>query len=387
VKTLFLSLLALALALELMVLPASGQDNSAPVTLAPETSGQAVGADSAVVIEAMTGRVLYGWQENTPLPMASTTKIMTALLTLERPDLDAVFTVDSRAIKIEGSTMGLVEGDKVSLRALAAGMLLCSGNDAANAAAVRISGTVTSFVESMNARAKEMGLTNTAFVTPSGLDAEGHHSTALDMARLAREALKNDAFAEICAQYRMRVSFGSPPQDRWLTNHNKLLNRYEHAIGVKTGFTRKSGRCLVSAANRDGVTLICVTLDCPDDWTVHETLYERCFGLVQVEDLAKGAEALEVPVTGGTKALVKAAPEGPAQVPVPVTGGKIEYKSVVTPFAYAPVRKGQYLGETRILLDGELIYRLTLTAREDIPLLHEYKEEKSILDIISGFFK
>jgi D-alanyl-D-alanine carboxypeptidase/D-alanyl-D-alanine carboxypeptidase (penicillin-binding protein 5/6) len=356
------------------------------VTLAPETSGQAVGADSAVVIEAMTGRLLYGWQEDAVLPMASSTKIMTALLTLEQPDLDAEFTVDSRAIKIEGSSMGLAEGDKASLRALAAGMLLCSGNDAANAAAVRISGTVTAFVERMNARAKELGLTRTAFVTPSGLDAEGHHSTALDMAMLAREALKNDAFAEICAQYRMRVRFGAPPTDRWLTNHNKLLNRYEHAIGMKTGFTRKSGRCLVSAANRDGATLICVTLDCPDDWNVHETLYERCFELVQVEDLSKGAAALDVPVTGGIKTVVRAAPEGPAQVPVPVAGGRIEYESVVTPFAYAPVRKGQYLGETRILLDGEQIYRLTLTAQEDIPLLHEYKEENSFLDILSGLF-
>jgi D-alanyl-D-alanine carboxypeptidase/D-alanyl-D-alanine carboxypeptidase (penicillin-binding protein 5/6) len=282
--------------------------------------------------------------------------------------------------------MGLVEGDKVSLRALAAGMLLCSGNDAANAAAVRIDGTVTAFVERMNARAKELGLSRTAFVTPSGLDAEGHHSTALDMARLAREALKNDAFAEICAQYRMRVSFGAPPQDRWLTNHNKLLNRYEHAIGVKTGFTKKSGRCLVSAANRDGVTLICATLNCPDDWNVHETLFERCFGLVQVEDLAKEAKTHEVPVTGGTKASVTAVPKGPAQAPLPVTGGKVEYKTAITPFAYAPVRKGQYLGETRVLLDGEVIYRLTLTAREDIPPLHEYKEKKSLLEILSGLF-
>ena len=146
--------------------------------------------------------------------------------------------------------MGLVEGDQVTLRILAYGMLLPSGNDAANTAAVRIGGTTEAFVEMMNQRAADLGLKNTHFVTPSGLDAEGHHSTARDMAFLARAALKNPDFLAICSSKNAQLEFGNPPFKRWLKNSNKMLQNYEGAIGVKTGFTDEAGRCLVSAAQR-----------------------------------------------------------------------------------------------------------------------------------------
>lgn len=351
----------------------------------PDTPGVSVNADAALVMEAMTGRVLFAQNAHRRLPIASTTKIMTALLTLEQQDIDAVFEVSAEAIRVEGSSMGLQEGDRASLRALAAGMLLASGNDAANAAAVRTAGSISAFVERMNARAREIGMEDTSFETPSGLDGERHYSTAYDMALLTREALRNDTFAGICSQYKLRTSYGNPPYDRWLTNHNKLLSYYEYAIGVKTGFTKKAGRCLVSAAKRDGVTLICVTLNCSNDWRTHESLYDQAFGTVQVEDLSRGMPKINIPVTGGTLPGVAAVQYDRAQVPVPSAGAEVEYRVAVERFLYAPVRSGQSVGNVEIYLDGQKVYTLSLQAGEDVPLLHEYVEEKSIWERLQGW--
>jgi D-alanyl-D-alanine carboxypeptidase/D-alanyl-D-alanine carboxypeptidase (penicillin-binding protein 5/6) len=341
-------------------------------------TGFQVGAKAAVVMEAMTGRVLYAQNEQERLPIASTTKIMTALLTLEEQDVDAVFEVDAKAIRVEGSSMGLREGDSVSLRALAAGMLLSSGNDGANAAAVRMAGSLPAFAERMNRRAKEIGMENTSFETPSGLDGEHHYSTAYDMALLAREALRNEDFLAICSQYKMRVSYGSPPYERWLTNHNKLLNYYEGVIGMKTGFTKKAGRCLVSAARRDGVTLITVTLNCPDDWDVHQSLFDRFFSELVVENLAERIPDLTVPVTGGTVAAVGAIEYEALSMPVPAENPHIQCQVELPPFLYAPITAGQYLGQATIYLEGEEVATLTLTADRDVPLLHPYKEKWSL---------
>lgn len=345
-----------------------------------------VGAKAVIVMETMTGRVLFAQNEHERLPVASTTKIMTAMLALEESDIDAVFTVDENAILVEGSSMGLQKGDQVSLRVLAAGMLLPSGNDAANAAAVRIAGSIPAFAQKMNDRAKELGLADTSFETPSGLDAENHYSTAYDMAMLTREALQNQDFAEICSQYKLRTGYGNPPYERWLTNHNKLLAYRDDVIGVKTGFTKKAGRCLVSAAERDGVGLICVTLNCPDDWDVHQSLYDRYFDTVRLEDLSGGIPAIAVPVTGGVAPEVAAVKTDIAQMPIPVDGARIEYNITVEQFVYAPVKSGQYLGEAKIMVDGEEAFRITLAAAHDVALLHEYKEQKSILDILRGIF-
>ena len=366
-----------ALALVLCATTAHAQDAAAAVKM-PNTAGISVNAEAAIVMEAMTGRVLFAQDVHKRLPIASTTKIMTALLALEQEEIDAVFEVDADAIRVEGSSMGLMEGDKVTLRALAVGMLLSSGNDAANATAVRLAGTIPAFAQRMNERAREIGMKDSSFETPSGLDGENHYSTAYDMALLAREALRNDRFAEICSQYRLRTSFGNPPYDRWLTNHNRLLNYYEGTVGVKTGFTKKAGRCLVSSAKRNGVQLICVTLDCPNDWSTHENLYNRYFGEIAVEDLAQGLPPLHIKVTGGTKEQVTAVQYEHAQVPVPVRGAKIEYIVKIEPFLYAPVRGGQTVGEVRVLLDGRQVYELTLQAQEEIPLKHPYDEKTPI---------
>lgn len=352
----------------------------------PDTQGATVAAAAAIVIEAKTGRVLFEQSADERLPIASTTKIMTALMTLEQPDIDTQFVVDSGAVHVEGSSMGLQEGDVVTLRALAAGMLLPSGNDAANSAAVRIGGSIPEFVASMNRRAVQMGLENTSFETPSGLDGDAHYSSARDMASLASIALKNEDFAEICSQYKLRTTYGNPPYERWLTNHNKLLNYYEGTIGVKTGFTKKAGRCLVSAAERDGVTLIVVTLKCSNDWMIHRSLYDRYFGTLQVEDLAADIPATSVTVTGGTASSVDILHTDVAQIPVPVGGANVEYKIKAPRFVYAPVSKGQYIGDAGIYVDGVLVEEIPLTAASDVPLLHEYEDKPTFSEWLQEKF-
>lgn len=254
-------------------------------------------AAAYIVMDAATRSVIYESNSNTQLPMASTTKIMSALLCLESGDLDSEFTVDSDAIRVEGSSMGLVEGDIVTKRALCYGMLLPSGNDAAGAAAVRIAGSYTDFADLMNKRAEEIGMKNTHFVTPSGLHDENHYSTAYDMGILTAEALKNKDFREICSCQSAKVTFGNPPFDRWLTNTNKLLKNCEGVIGVKTGFTDEAGRCLVSACKRYGVTLICVTLNDKNDWNDHSNLYDLAFSNITVKKADMPSD-IKLPVAG-----------------------------------------------------------------------------------------
>ena len=333
-----------------------------------------VGAKAAIVMEVKTGRVLFAQNERERLPMASTTKIMTSLIALEQNNVNAMFEVDPLAIRVEGSSMGLREGDQASLYALAAGMLLHSGNDAANAVAVRISGSIPDFAVKMNARAGAIGMRDTSFETPSGLDGGSHYSTAYDMALLAREALSNDAFAAICSQYKLRANYGNPPYNRWLKNHNKLLSIYDGTFGVKTGFTKKSGRCLVSAARRDGIELICVTLNCPDDWSVHRNLYDRFFDKLTLKNLTDDLPETNVPVVGGVSDMVSAIPYEEAFVAVPKEGANIRHEVIAPHFLYAPVRQGQYLGDLRVFLDDDLVFTLSLAAERDVPLLHQYKE-------------
>ena len=316
----------------------------------------------------MTGRVIFAQNADEQLPMASTTKIMSTLLALESGGLDTPFTVDAQAIRVEGSSMGLKEGDTVTLRALCYGMMLPSGNDAANAAAVRVAGGIPDFVELMNQKAAQLGMENTSFGTPSGLDADGHHSTARDMAMLLREALKNPEFEIISSSKTAKLSYGNPPYDRWLTNHNRLLWSCEGTIGGKTGFTKESGRCLISAVRRDGVTLICATLGCPDDWNVHSSLYKTGFAALSPVDLSSYYAGLRLPVIGGTG-------------DVTVTGGQTallplapdEAKGLVVsvqlpPFLYAPVEQGEFVGTVAYSMGSVVLWKEELKAANAVPL-------------------
>ena len=329
-------------------------------------------AQAAVLMEYRTYDVLFARNAYEKRSMASTTKIMSALLTLESGDLDTPFTVDSDAIHVEGSSMGLQEGDIVTKRALCYGMLLPSGNDAANAAAVAVAGSIPEFAERMNARAAAIGMTRSCFVTPSGLEGEGHGASAYDMALLTREALENPDFRAICSQKSARLEFGNPPYARTLYNSNKLLSMYDGVIGVKTGFTDEAGRCLVSACERDGVTLICVTLNAPDDWNDHIKLYELGFSKMHVENL-EVPDALSMPVAGGIANAVRLVPAD-AFTAGCGNGGLPQMETVFRhdPFAYAPVHRGDVLGTLEYYCNDRKIAETALLADEDIPVIpHE----------------
>ncbi len=330
-----------------------------------------VSAEACVLIEAATGRVLYEKNADEKRPMASTTKIMTTLLCIESGDLDTEFLVDNEAIHVEGSSMGLTEGDIVTKRALCYGMLLPSGNDAANAAAVAVAGDIPSFVERMNARAAEIGMTRTCFVTPSGLDGEGHGASAYDMALLTRTALQNEVFREICAMPSAQVNFGQPPYTRTLYNTNKLLTMYDGVIGVKTGFTDEAGRCLVSACERDGVTLICVTLHAPDDWNDHMKLYDYGFSVVCGTELEQPGNLYKT-VVGSETESIRLEPAESITIGAPAgDAAGVSWRVHMSPFAYAPIEKGNVMGTLIYYYEDRVIAEVPLLAAEHAARLEQ----------------
>lgn len=353
------------------------------MTVAVMAGDLEVNAEAAVVMDADSGRLLYAQNPDKRLANASTTKIMTALLTLEQPDQDRYFTVDSDAIQVEGTTMGLQPGDSVTLHQLAAGMLLPSGNDAANAAAVEIAGSEEAFVRLMNQRAAELGLENTQYRNPSGLDAEGHYSSARDLATLAAHALENEDFADIVSKQEIRMAFGNPPYNRSLYTTNKLLERYPYAIGVKTGYTDDAGLCLVTAAEKDGTRLIIVTLNGKDDVNTHMRLYEHFFPLLARVDLSGFTEGLSVPVTGGTRDSVAAVPAAEPEAALLEREYDELTREVELPrFVYAPVEAGQVLGEIRLLSGDKVVWQSALMADSDVPALT--RERQGILEFIGS---
>lgn len=353
------------------------------------TNNVSVSAKAAILIEAETGRILFEKNSSQIMQMASTTKIMTTLLSIESGGLDDYFVVDPNAIKVEGSSMGLLEGDMVTKRVLCYGMLLPSGNDAANATAVKLAGSIEAFSVMMNERAKQIGMLNTNFVTPSGLDdfTDEHYSTALDMALLAREALKNADFREICSSKNARLEYGNPPYVRWLTNSNRLLSSCDGVIGVKTGFTDKAKRCLVSACERNGVTLICVTLNDPNDWSDHSNLYKYGYTQVESYQLTYDNPNLLIPVVGSNRELAPfQLSERPAIALAPGDSKRIEKRIISPRFVYAPILKGDQVGRAEFLLDGEIIATTPLCASEDIPFFSE-KEKLTLADKAKKIWK
>lgn len=338
---------------------------SLPMPHAAAMEITAVSAKACVVMEATTREVFFAQNETEQLPMASTTKIMTTLLCLESGDLDTPFRVDDNAIQVEGSSMGLVKGDIVTKRALCYGMMLPSGNDAAGAIAVKLAGSYEAFAEQMNQRAEQIGLQNTHFVTPSGLHDEQHYSTAYDMAMLTAVALQNADFREICGQTTAKVSFGNPPYERWLKNTNKLLTQCEGVIGVKTGFTDEAGRCLVSACTRNDITLICVTLNDPNDWQTHSNLYDAIFPTLQTKTVSL-PENLQIPVVGGTAEQVALQTEGTVTYASNGTVCDIQFSVRTKPFLFAPVLPEQYGGVLVAEQNGRELFRLPLVTKESV---------------------
>ncbi len=330
----------------------------------------AVSARSAVLLSGESGAVLWEKNARERLPMASTTKIMTALLTLEEAERagDPAVDITEEMAAVEGSSMGLQAGDRLTLTNLAAGMLLASGNDAANGAALFLDGSQEGFARRMNSRAEEIGMKDTHFVTPSGLDAEGHFSTAYDLALLAREALENEAFAKLAASPRCEVTFIEPAHTATYENHNKLLGLYEGCVGVKTGYTKKAGRCLVSAARREGVTLIAVTLDAPDDWDDHTALLDYGFSQLEQARLDGSACVVLLPVVGGGADAVEVHGVQGDTFTLPAgDSGRVTVRVMVPRFLYAPVEAGEQVGELQYCLGGRELARVPLVAAAEVP--------------------
>ena len=351
----------------------------------PADSTLLVSAASAILIEANTGTVLYAKNEKEHRSIASTTKIMTTLLTLEAGELDAPFTADPTAIKVEGTSMGLREGDIVTRRALCYGMLLPSGNDAANAAAISVSGSMSAFAEKMNTKAKALGMNDSNFVTPSGLDADGQYSCAYDLALLTSYALKNQDFKEICCLSKAKVSFGNPPTDRWLINSNKLLYSYPDCIGVKTGFTDSARRTLVSAAKRDGVLLIAVTLNAPDDWKDHTKLLDYGFSQVSADEAEYDCSGIKIPVVSGEREYIEVTLKDKAVLTLTKEQREQVTAAVYLPkFVYGGINAGDPLGEVRFILYGNVIASSELCAKQSCGTA---PQEVSFFTALYKFFK
>lgn len=262
-------------------------------------------AAAAAVCDASSGKILYAKNGRKKLGMASTTKIMTALCALKYGEADSVATVSQKAASVEGSSMYLKPGEKLKLSDLVTGLMLVSGNDAATAIAEHISGSEGGFVMLMNQTANEIGAKNTCFQNPHGLSLDTHYTTAFDLAKIAAYAMKNPEFEKIVST-KSAVITTLGGEKKYLVNHNKLLRLYDGCIGIKTGFTKAVGRCLVTCARRNGLILVCVTLNDGNDWQDHINLYNRAFEEYDAKEyIKKGTVLGNAKIYGGEEKKVR----------------------------------------------------------------------------------
>ena len=312
-----------------------------------------VSARAAALYEPESESFIYKKNIKLKLPMASTTKIMTALIVLENLPLDKEIEVDERAIGTDGSSIYLERGEVMSTEALLYSLMLGSANDAAEALAYEISGSIDAFSLLMNEKAAAIGATDTQFKNPHGLDATDHYTTAHDLALISAEALKNAKFKEIASTYKKEVT--SNIKTRLVVNHNKLLKMYDGCIGVKTGYTQLSGRSLVGAAVRDGLTLISVTIDAPDDWSDHKKLFDYGFKNMHCEVLLEKAEFKRaIPVLSGEKQQISVENSKEIKIIYNRERPKISKEIRLDRYILAPINEGDTIGKI-IYKDGERI--------------------------------
>lgn len=335
-----------------------------------------ISAKSAILIEQSSGKILFEKNADERLPMASTTKIMTAIVVLESADPDTVVTIPREAVGVEGSGIYLEEGETLTVSDLLYALMLESANDAAVALATAVSGSVDSFVAAMNQKASELGLSDTHFENPHGLDAAGHYTSARDLARITAYALEEQRFCQLVSTGTAEIS--SAGKTRCLSNHNRLLRTYSGAVGVKTGFTRTSGRCLVSAAERDGMTLIAVTLSAPNDWHDHAQLLDYGFENYECVHLAeKGDIICELPVICGNSEFVKIRAADSLYLCLEKDHANIDRVLYLPHFAIAPLATGELAGSAEYSLSGEAVASLAL----------EYAEGVSLRPLKRGFWE
>lgn len=326
--------------LSLLALSAAAVPASAAASAPPD-----IDARSCILIHAGDGTVLYQHNADTRMRIASTTKIMTAIVVLENCTLTDPVAIKAEYCGVEGSSMYLREGESYTVEELLYGMMLVSGNDAAVALACHTAGSVAAFAKLMNDKAAALGMTDSAFKNPNGLDEDGHYSTARDMAKLADYCMQN-------ADFRALVSCKSRTMGgRDYVNHNKLLWQLKGCLGVKTGYTLSSGRSLVSCCQRGGTRYLCVTLGDPDDWADHAALYEWAFQNWSDRAVIDGRFALSLPVVSGKETAVGIAPEC-SVCRFLSAEDTVTYRIELPRFVFAPVQAGEDAGRITALVNG-----------------------------------
>lgn len=340
---------------------------------------KAISAESAILVDAQTGRVLYEKNADKQSLIASTTKIMTALVVCEQTNVLDRVCIPKEAVGIEGSSIYLKEGEILTVQELLYGLMLHSGNDAAVALAIYCAGTVEGFAERMNDKARCLGMKDTHFVNPNGLDAPGHYSTAKDMALLAAYAMENPFFAQTVSAKTVKIS------NRTLQNHNKLLWQLEGADGVKTGYTKAAGRILVSSAIRQGRRLVMVTMNDPNDWQDHKKLMEEGFSRYQLSRLISEGECLGyVEVAGGQEGAVSLIATEDFCYPM----AENEDFSILLPqpgFVYAPTVEGQDAGIAYVCIGDKAVGQVKVIFGKTIEL--EQLPRKSLWEKIKAFVR
>lgn len=324
-------------------------------------------AASACLMNAVTGEILFEKNADEPLPMASTTKIMTLITALELSDPEEIIIVPHEATLEEGSSAYIEEGSQITMRELFYGLMLNSGNDAAVAIACHISGSEAEFANEMNRKAREIGVKNTNFMNANGLDEDGHYTTARDLAIITRYAMNDPLFREIVATRVHPTSFvraGGETKSFDYINHNKLLGSLEGCIGVKTGYTSLDGRCLVSAAERNGAMFIAVTLNCPNDWEEHRELMEYAFSNTRIVNVVKAGDCIKYAVSNGDRCKLVA--ETDFNVPVTGDAGRdFELRTKLPLFIYMPLNANEKIGEIEIYDRGNFIGKVNVVAESD----------------------
>ena len=343
-----------------------------------------VSARSAVLINAETKEVIFEKNAYEKLSMASTTKIMTGIIAVESGRLTDIVTANN--IQTEGTSIGLEDGYKLILEDLVWGMMLESGNDAAELVADYLAGNKDDFAVLMNNKAQEFGMLDSNFVTASGLDSDGHYSTAYDMALLGAYAVNNPLLRKICSTETKRVEFIEPAVVRYFSNHNRLLTMCDGVFGIKTGFTKKSGRCLVSACERGEVELIAVTLNAANDWNDHIKLYDYGFDVcisnavyIRVPDTVK--------VYGGTSDSVTVTlSENPVEISQSCTSEKITQRVLIPEFIYAPVKSGDVLGKVQLVQNGKVICERSILCGQTVDAIAPLPHKRSFFSKIKDLF-
>ena len=332
----------------------------------PARAELAVSAKAAILMHADSGRVLYEKNADEHMLIASTTKIMTAIVVLEHCELDDLVEVDSRSAGIEGSSMYLKAGESYTVEDLLYGLLLVSGNDAASALALHVADSMEEFAELMNSKAAELGMTESSFKNAHGLDEEGHYSTARDMAKLAAYCMGNEDFARIAGTVSHTVG------EQTLVNHNRLLREYDGCLGLKTGYTMAAGRTLVTCAERDGARYVCVTLNDPDDWDDHKALYDWAFANYSFAEVIPAGLSYEVPLISGAEMTAPAETEGAAYALIK-NGESFDMELELPAFAFAPISEGERAGRAVACSDGQEIASVRIVYSEDVEVDRELK--------------